>query len=98
MLIFSGLDIESSYAPTLICELKKFYRSIDNTKINAIFVDIKAGDCSVSVHILNFELFLQITKIVTKSTQEGTEISASALFFYVAGVEISKFLSKFAPF
>ena len=67
-----------------------------NTKINAIFVDIKAGDCSVSVHILNFELFLQITKIVTKSTQEGTEISASALFFYVAGVEISKFLSKFA--
>ena len=52
-----------------------------NTKINAIFVDIKAGDCSVSVHILNFELFLQITKIVTKSTQEGTEISASALFF-----------------
>ena len=45
-----------------------------NTKINAIFVDIKAGDGSVSVHILNFELFLQITKIVTKSTQEGTEI------------------------
>ena len=34
-----------------------------NTKINAIFVDIKAGDCSVSVHILNFELFLQITKL-----------------------------------
>ena len=33
---------------------------------------------------------------MTKSTQEGTEISASALFFYVAGVEISKFLSKFA--
>ena len=59
-------------------------------------MDIKAGDCSVSVHILNFELFLQITKIVTKSTQEGTEISASALFFYVAGVEIPKFLSKFA--
>ena len=58
----------------------------------------RGGDCSASVHILNFELFLQITKIVTKSTQEGTEISASALFFYVAGVEISKFLSKFAPF
>ena len=56
----------------------------------------RGGDCSVSVHILNFELFLQITKIVTKSTQEGTEISASALFFYVAGVEISGFLSTFA--
>lgn len=69
-----------------------------DTKINTIFVDVKAGDCSVSVHILNFELFLQITKIVTKSTQEGTEISASALFFYVAGVEISVSINSTAPF
>ena len=53
-----------------------------NTKINAIFVDIKAGDCSVSVHTIEFKLFLQITKIVTKSTQEGTEIGASALFLF----------------
>lgn len=43
-------------------------------------MDIKAGDCSVSVHINEFELFLQIIKIVTKSTHEGTEIKASALF------------------
>lgn len=35
-------------------------------------MDIKAGGCSVSVHFLVFELFLQITKIVTKSMQEGT--------------------------
>ena len=62
-----------------------------NTKINAIFVDIKAGDCSVSVHILNFELFLQITKIVTKSTQEGTEISASALFFILPVLKSQNF-------
>ena len=52
-----------------------------NTKINAIFVDIKAGDCSVSVHTIEFELFLQITKIVTKSTQEGTGINPSVMFF-----------------
>ena len=53
-------------------------------------------DSGYRYKIVNFELFLQITKIVTKSTQEGTEISASALFFYVAGVEISGFLSTFA--
>ena len=45
-------------------------------------------DSGYRYKIVNFELFLQITKIVTKSTQEGTEISASALFFYVAGVKI----------
>ena len=38
-------------------------------------------DSGYRYKIVNFELFLQITKIVTKSTQEGTEISASALFF-----------------
>jgi len=58
-------------------------------------VNIKAGDCSVSVHLIEFELFLQITKIVTESTQEETEIATSALFFYSAGVKISEFLSTF---
>jgi len=52
-----------------------------NTKIYAIFVDIKAGDCSVPVHIHIFNFFLQISKIVTKSTREETGNKAPALFF-----------------
>ena len=67
-----------------------------NTKINAIFVDIKAGDCSVPVHILKFKYSSKYNKIVTKSTSEGTGIKAPALIFYSAGVKISRFLSKFA--
>ena len=27
-----------------------------DTKINTIFVDVKAGDCSVSVHIIEFRI------------------------------------------
>jgi len=34
-----------------------------NTKINAIFVDIKAGDYSVPVHIYVIKIFLQISKM-----------------------------------
>jgi len=67
-----------------------------NTKINTIFVDIKAGDYSVPVHIYVIKIFLQISKIVTMSTQERTGNKAPALFFYPAGVEISRFLSIFA--
>ena len=59
------------------------------TKINTIFVDIKAGDCSVPVHIYRILIFLQINKIVTKSTHEGTGIKAPALIIYPAGVKIS---------
>ncbi len=39
----------------------------------------------------DLKLFLQISKIVTKSTQEGTGNKAPALFFYSAGVGISRF-------
>ena len=51
------------------------------TKINAIFVDVKAGDCSVPVYFIKIIFFLKINKIVTKSTKEGTGIKAPALIF-----------------
>lgn len=54
-----------------------------NTKIIAIFVDIKAEGCSVSVHINEFELFLHIINIVTKRMQEEAGIGASALIFII---------------
>lgn len=71
------------------------------TKINEIFVDIKADDCSVSVHINEFELFLHIINlflhiinIVTKGCRRRQE-STRQPCFYSAGIEISRFLSIF---
>lgn len=51
-------------------------------RINAIFVYIKAGGLfGFSPYELFIELLLKITKIVTNSTHDETEIDASALFF-----------------
>lgn len=41
--------------------------------------------------MLNFDIFLQITKIETKSTQEGTEIERVGLVFYYASIKTEIF-------
>ncbi len=54
------------------------------TKINAIFVHIKAGDRSIPVHNDYFKIFLENSKNVTGSTKEEAGNRAPVLFFILS--------------
>ncbi|SCQ22968.1 hypothetical protein TFUB22_01524 [Tannerella forsythia] len=68
-----------------------------NTEINAIFVHIKAGNCSSSVHNYFFKFFpSKIVKLWLRTRKGGDRKQSVGLVFLSARCKISRILSKFA--
>ena len=64
------------------------------TKINAIFVDVKTGDGSLSVHKTVFDISSNLIKCDNEHVGGGSKIT-SALIIYYAGVKTDSFLYLF---